>query len=484
MDRNIVLIVLDTVRKDYFEEYAKSIKNLSSSSFNQCRAASSWSLPSHASMFSGKLPSQHHIHSESFSSDFDFSENMSGETIFDLLEDYYKIGISSNIYINEDFGVDRLFDEFHNHSIGSHWHSVPFPEGLTTFGISNQANKSLFERYKDGCRNLLSHNRPVLSLINGLWLLSKGRIEGSPLPRLTDDGAKTNAKTAIEAAKNDDGPFFMFLNFMDAHNPLQNSIRYNQSLHSVPNSWTSNELDKWGLLIDDLADEEYTQNYRSLYGASIDYLDNIISDMITSIKEITSKETTFIVTADHGHNLGYSYEEGHFHHTTSMTEGILHVPLEIINPPHDFPSTVDEYFSHVNLPKLIYHLSQDSFNDEIIDDSNVVSETIGLLGESQSIDYPNATKDDEKYWNRMIRCGYIEEIKYEWDSLNRSKKYKLKYDKPCWQDLIECEVKIPNQILSKFDVETNEYKSDWESKQQDLSFDTDVKRNLKDLGYL
>jgi len=60
--RNVVLIVLDTVRKDYFDEYAYRLQDRSDVTFSNCRAASSWSVPSHASMITGELPHVHGIH--------------------------------------------------------------------------------------------------------------------------------------------------------------------------------------------------------------------------------------------------------------------------------------------------------------------------------------------------------------------------------------------------------------------------------------
>jgi predicted AlkP superfamily pyrophosphatase or phosphodiesterase len=63
MPRNVILLVLDTVRKDYFDEYASQIQSLSDVSFSQCRTASSCSVPSHASILTGELPHEHGQHS-------------------------------------------------------------------------------------------------------------------------------------------------------------------------------------------------------------------------------------------------------------------------------------------------------------------------------------------------------------------------------------------------------------------------------------
>ncbi len=56
---SVVVTCLDSVRKDYFDEHAERVQALSDSSVDQCPAASTWSLPSHASMRTGQLPSTH-----------------------------------------------------------------------------------------------------------------------------------------------------------------------------------------------------------------------------------------------------------------------------------------------------------------------------------------------------------------------------------------------------------------------------------------
>ncbi|MDB2226201.1 sulfatase-like hydrolase/transferase [Halorubrum ezzemoulense] len=481
MTRNIALFILDTVRKDYFDDYAWRTKRKSGTSFSQCRAASSWSVPSHASIFSGELPHQHNIHSESFDGSFDFHSKLRNQTFLDDLESYDTFGVSSNIYINEDFGFGKLFNQFRDHSIGDHYSAVPFPEASIDL-TSNHGN--LLEKYLKGTKKALSSRYPLKNLLNGMWLSFGDKLENIPLPRVGDKGAKANADSILQFISDTSEPYFVFANFMDAHNPLQNSVVYDQSLHSVQNSWSSNEYDKWELLIEGCDDDDYIQNYRELYGTSIDYLDQVIHDLSNDILSQSDNETTIIVTADHGHNLGYDMENGYFHHTASLSEGVLHVPLEIINPPPEWPAEVTNKFSQVHIPQLVELIKNGEWDEKVLENESVVAERIGLLGENSEIDYPNSNEIDEEFWNRMIRCGYDKSIKYEWDSLDNSKKYELDIEQACWQSLCSKEPVIPDRILALFDEEINEYKSKWGNQKQDLSFDPDTAQDLKDLGYL
>ena len=60
--RNVVVLCLDTLRKDTLDRLARRLSALADVSFENCRAASGWSVPSHASMLTGQLPSEHDVH--------------------------------------------------------------------------------------------------------------------------------------------------------------------------------------------------------------------------------------------------------------------------------------------------------------------------------------------------------------------------------------------------------------------------------------
>lgn len=481
MSRNIVLVVLDTVRRDYFERYAPRLAGRSDASFTQFRAAGSWSVPCHASMFTGRLPSQHDLHAERFGAGLDLGAALAGETFLPELDGYSTLGVSSNIYMNEEFGFDGLFDEFRDHSIGNHWHSAPFPEARTDFEF--EAGPQL-RKYAAGLSQALDDDYPARSVVNGLWAKYKETIESLPVPRLGDNGARVNSDAIREYAADADEPFFIFANYMDAHNPLENSVQYDRGLHSVSNAWSSNEFDKWELLLDDSSTEEYTSNYRALYGAAVEYLDRVVDDLIEDLESVTGRETTVIVTADHGHNLGYDYEDGYFHHTTSLSEGVLHVPFEVYNPPAAWPDRITERVSQITLPRLVRAIRDERWDKTVIDEFAVVAENIGLLGQGDGIDHETADEADAAFWSRMIRCGYLDDEKYEWDSLGRTRRFTIDRERPCWQSLVETGCDIPDRLRATFDEELSTYKEHWRRQRQALEFEDDVAENLRDLGYL
>lgn len=432
-------------------------------------------------MLTGRLPSQHDLHAESFDAGQDLGAALAGETFLSDLDGYATLGVSSNIYMNEEFGFDSLFDEFQDHSIGNHWHAAPFPEARTDFEFEAGPQ---FQKYVAGLSQALDDDYPARSVVNGLWAKYKETIESLPVPRLGDNGARVNTDAILEYAADADDPFFVFANYMDAHNPLENCWQYDRALHSVPNDWSSNEFDKWELLLDGSATEEYTSNYRALYGAAVEYLDRVVDGLVDELGSVTERETTVVVTADHGHNLGYEYEDGYFHHTASLSEGVLHVPFEVYNPPSAWPDRVTERLSQTTLPRLVRAIRDERWDETVIDGSPVVAENVGLLGQSDGIDHETADEEDVSFWNRMIRCGYLDDEKYEWDAHGRTVRYTLDRERPCWQSLVETGCDVPDRLRTCFDEELSAYKDHWRGQDQALEFEDDVAENLRDLGYL
>lgn len=480
--RNVVLVVLDTVRKDYFDEHAPRLRQASDVSFEQCRAASSWSVPSHASIFTEQLPSEHGLHAESFDSSSSFA-TLAGETILDDFEDHHRLGLSANSYLNPAFGFDALFDEFHDFSIGSHTAESLFTEGISVQQFMKATDEpSAVRRYLDFLRACLSHERPLKSVANGVWSQAGPTVKSLPVPEVVDDGAGVISRTMRERVP-DTEPCFAFVNFMDAHTPLRNLIQHDRSRHSVPNGWSSRELDKWELNYDGKATPAYTQNYRDVYAAAIDYLDRIVMNLVTALVSETDRETSVVITADHGHNLGYEADDGLFHHTSSMTESVLHTPCEVINPPGGWPRRETRYLSHLALGELLRRLAADQPFDDGLVGAPVAAETIGLLGGDTANWGREFTDEEYAYWNRMTRCLYEGDRKVAWNSLGECVEYRLDPERPSWQERAG-ETTVPDDDAEFFETELETYKREASAGQQDMDFDEDVEGQLKHLGYL
>ncbi|WP_254531099.1 sulfatase-like hydrolase/transferase [Natrinema gelatinilyticum] len=471
MTRNVVLICLDTVRKDYFDDYAPRLQDMASVSFEQCRAASAWSTPSHASIMTGTLPHQHGIHTHNR----DFSGLSRSETFLAEIPDHTALGASANVYASSTFGFDAVFDRYSD--IAPHRR---FPDGMDMEKFIQDRKEAGARRFLEFFREALRHDHTLESLGNGVLFKANDLFRRAPVPKLLDDGASIVSSEGVSMVESIEEPVFLFTNFMDAHGPVHHVLGYDRDLHSAPNDWTSFAFDDWEINTEGVsADHERDLRYhRELYGAAIDYLDRTVASFVTEIQRNTDRETTFIVTADHGENLAYPEDEELFGHTSSLTESLLHVPCYLINPPTGYEAAETQYVSHLELGDLIVGLANGETPDVFRE--RVPAELIG-------IGVGGAPRDPEehRYWDRMLRCTYDGETKYVWDSLGGSREYEIDHDRPCWQRRVADDVVVPSWARSFFDVEITAYKERARASETDRDEDVDatVERRLEELGY-
>jgi arylsulfatase A-like enzyme len=177
-----------------------------------------------------------------------------------------------------------------------------------------------------------------------------------------DYGAATIQRESVRQLREAREPVFLFTNFMQAHTPHQQFRGCDRSLHGALDGWTTASVDLWEVNIDDdlTPYEEYLYRFRGLYDGSIDYLDPAVTLFVDAVQAATSRETTVVVTADHGENPCYPAEGGLLGHTASLSEALLQVPLLVLNAPGEVADRVERgYVSHLNLPGLITGLASE-----------------------------------------------------------------------------------------------------------------------------
>ncbi|MFB6137283.1 MAG: sulfatase-like hydrolase/transferase [Halobacteriaceae archaeon] len=426
---NVVLCCLDTVRADGFREHAPRLRERADLTYTECRAASSWSVPSHASMFTGALPHEHGVHTYERS----FAGLDRADTFLGDLPDHRAVGASANVWAGPIFGFDDLFDDFRAVSPDRR-----FPEGIDVGRFGQSVEATGLRKHLAFLRAALAHDHPLQSLANGAHVQVDDWLARAPLPKLTDDGAKTICREARAGALDGPEPFALFANLMDAHGPLHHVRGYDRSLHDAPNAWTSADVD-WSATVDALPDadaEREVARYRGLYAAAIDYLDRVVCDFVDDLQAATDRPTTVVVTSDHGDNMGTPADDGLWGHVeSSLTEGLLHVPLLVIEPDDgdgdDRPArTVTDRVSHTALPDLLVGLARGERPD--ITGRPVRAERVGHSGRLADVEERRGTHGD-----RTLRCVYDGDRKYVWDDRGGARAFALDPDRPCWQAAVE-----------------------------------------------
>lgn len=464
MSRNVVMIVLDSVRKDLFDDNAGSIRKRAEIDITDCRAASNWSPSSHGSMFTGKLPHQSGIHAHKPNWDKIDLAN----TFLSAYDEYTKIGVSSNLFAGRPHGFNRYFDQFVSLSRHSVLSGV---KEIDTFRA--ESNREGVQLYLEYLRAAKQEGTLARSLINGVVFKYHDIADGHPLPRLWDYGTKTSLRVARHRLDEVAKPAFVFVNLMETHNPFANSIWYQGQ--GVPMSWSSTKFDSYSY--NNLAPEErppnYAQNYRALYEASIQYAANQVTKFISWCESNLEGPTTFVITGDHGEQLGSEAEGGLISHIGTLSESLLHVPLAIVNPPEYVEKTNGQYFSQLNLPSLMEGLTEERLSLRYRD--QIPAEVVGSST-------PEGSKRFE-FWDRMIRAAYHGQDKYVWDSLGDCRQYRVN-DAPCEETEAATDAEIPQHALTHFDTPIEEFKAQFGDEDANAWATGAPTERLKKLGYL
>lgn len=304
---NVILIVLDTARKDVIDldSELSSTPNLRALArdgiaIRQFVANSSWTPPSHASMFTGLYPPQHGVFHTFGSLSSGVETTVLGEdrtTLAEILSEYsiYSAGFVANTYLRSRFGFHQGF----NHYVFVGNDKTPLILDLFEKSyISLQKffpkvfNRRGIERYNHN-NVALSHH--VFECV-AEWLKQSGSLS----------------------------PFFLFINVMDQH-----YIRYFPDMIKggfvvgPKYYWESKEH----LLLEPDRFKIRHTDLLMWHRNTMKYLDHSIGSFIRSLVDLDLyDQTTIIVTADHGNLFG---EWGHYDHQTSIHDRNIAIPFII-----------------------------------------------------------------------------------------------------------------------------------------------------------
>jgi arylsulfatase A-like enzyme len=291
-------------------------------------------------------------------------------------------------------------------------------------------------------------------------------------------------------------PFFMFINFIEPHSPYNSARQFcNQfvsdpSITCVSNLWRKHYLG-WKIFSDD-----ELQHLRELYDAELLYVDYLIGDIVDELKRNHLwHNTVFIVTSDHGENIG---DHGHMDHVFSLYESTIKIPLIIHYPKLFSPGSGD------------YDVTQltDIFPTVIglagIDSGKYPSQGFDLLGNDSRKERPVFTeyyyprqaleafpeKDRSSpnlaTYKRMIRSIAYGNKKLIWGSDGRHELYDLTVDQYEENNLIEKDGEAVQEMLNRLEVVLKSYGKDDEqfSDKESGTLDTETAQALESLGYL
>lgn len=362
---NILCLVLDTCRSDYARNHAPTLNEIAETNvrFENAIAPAPWSLPSHASMFNGKYPADHGAKRA--------NDSMSCPTAADLSDlGYTCVGISANGFASQRTGFHEAFDEFY-YTGGRD----PFSDGLDVSGRSQEILRSEGASMRDAlveiCRSIPKHEHPIKSLVNllavgcGEVAMSMESLQRIPHPWFAPDSGycydpRKNTDRVLEVLERDDGPFFVFVNYMDTHRPYKPNLERQRD--HLERELSRTELRRLNetvasprkfleLVENNQVTNDEIEAVRGLYAGEVDTVDAELRRIRDYLRRTGAVEDTLlVVTSDHGENLGEVDEMGRkrMGHEGSVSDAVLSVPLVLAHP----DLNAREVTGHVSLKDL------------------------------------------------------------------------------------------------------------------------------------
>lgn len=343
-DANVLLIILDSVRAantslcGYQRETTPFLEALADRStvYEQARAPSIWSLPSHASIFTGSPP---HVHGVNTSD----QSLQSGHTIWEELERAgYSTGLfTSNVYLGQvPVGLDTPFG-----TTKGQGGKIPFPGALTPNETGGQTGSL---EYLQLC---IDDDETTKSLVNGMVEKSRSTLtQSGVLDRLLpQDDCTRHAENFIEWMQEQSGPWAACINFMDAHMPYRPDEEFDRWSGSKLEEIQSSSGSFWEYVNGDRPWWQ-CEALSSLYDGAIRQMDNEIENVVNRLRESGELENTHIVvTGDHGEGFGeFCYvrpEVRYAAHAYGIHDSLLHVPLLSKRPGQQCGDRIDHLSS-------------------------------------------------------------------------------------------------------------------------------------------
>jgi arylsulfatase A-like enzyme len=385
---NVLIVLWDTTRADHLSFLGSkkpTTPNMDEWSktgvvFEKAIAPSMWTVPSHASMFTGLTTTTH-------GADYDYRWlDASYVTLAEWLGqngyDTYAFSANPNLAdnrINLLQGVDRVEMAWRGH-----WK----PE------VAKTTREKLIERDRS---TEISPSWPGHN--NGAFYYN-----AAPQTAEALDGW-------LDARGDTDKPFFAYLNYMECHKPRVPSLEARTKMADDPAQLelglqTDMSLDSQ--LLYGIGKKEFTPAelaaIDSVYDAALFELDQWTGKLLADLKQRGVLDDTIVVfTSDHGENLGDHHLMGH---RQGVYQALVHVPLVISWPGHLKPRRVQEPVSNMDLYYTLAKLAgfepppgpQPQFRDDQLATpaKAVFSETIGI--DREGILKVTSSDEDRSKW--------------------------------------------------------------------------------------
>ncbi|HEU5119239.1 MAG TPA: sulfatase, partial [Isosphaeraceae bacterium] len=429
---NVLLIVLDTVRADHLSLYGYDRETTprldalarGGVTFEMARSPAPWTLPAHASIFTGRWPNELHIGTPSQPLDATYPTLAE----FFASQGYETAGFVGNTnYCNTWFGLNRGFQHYED-----------FYDKNSDISVMSALRSSYL-------------GRKAVSLV-----VEPPYNARSDSPNPPKDARKINRDFGRWLEGRQDRPFFAFLNYFDAHDPYLTPPDSHKHFGVVPESDEDRDRIRfWDKFMVDHAQnlalappERDLALAKDAYDDSLYALDERLGELFDALeRQGILQNTIVVVTSDHGEEFGAHNLYGH---GMSLHRGQVHVPLMIVAPkgvPHG--RKVPEVVSTRSIAATLADLTglserspfpgrslvpywDDSREPEPLEDDEIAS-ILSILNHPLSQPRPNVAPSHNGTLTSFVLDGKV----YIRDDFGREQLFDLRTDPDEEQNLID-----------------------------------------------
>ncbi len=306
---NVLLIVMDTARAEslglygYGRETSPNLDRLAARAvrFDQARSTAPWTLPSHASMFTGRWPHELNVGEKK-------PMDRTHPTLAEALgaRGFATAGfIANTFFCNQWFGLGRGFE--HYDDFYEEQSAVSVAEALRCSSLGRLAARALPESLGG-----VERRRKDAGRINAAFLdwLDRERTRGG------EGGGR---------------PFFAFLNYFDAHGPFVPPDDFERRFSRPPETAEEEAMIReWDVRSRAGVTDDQLALARDSYDDCLAYIDQQVGRLFDELEARgVLDETLVILTSDHGEELG---EHGLVGHGRSLYDQETRVPLLVFLP--------------------------------------------------------------------------------------------------------------------------------------------------------
>jgi arylsulfatase A-like enzyme len=511
---DIVLLVLDALRADRLSCYGYPIITSpyldvvanESTLFTLAVAPAPWTIPAHASLFTGLYPSQHRM--------LQMNSTLAAThpTLAERLtkSGYHTMGISNNPLVGVlENGLQRGFADFVNYGglltlLTRHDDEERAPRRTYVHRPKRILGDLLHEIQSLLARSSILSRILFSPLILSLWqsaLKRKGNLKGDTSQTLTDATRLLIERPGLSHGQ----PVFIFINLMGTHIPYDPPLwavkRFAPHLAGLTSLATylrrfNLDVYRWQGPLSRRLNEEQSRSLNGLYNAEVAAQDAELGIFFERLRTAGILDRILlVVTSDHGEHLG---EKDLVGHGFGAYEAVSHVPLIVRDLSGGLPqgvkfdipistrrlfytflraadiaSPVEKTLALADLPENRYVDRQDS----VLTEAEPLSAALNRLGHHRR----NAMR--HFIWNEPHRAIYHEWYKLIAIGQSRWELFDLKNDPLENRDLstvLPDKVSEMREHLDKAMQQMNVLMEGPSALEDDLM----VKQRLKLLGYL